>query len=473
MHNYDVCIIIRNHDVARQLLSSFENKAIISHLIDRFPLNSKIVFSMAEGTNLLQQYIKIVHDEERFIIVKDQGLSEFEDIEKKLLSNSKEFLDQSFLLIQEPLWWQAKITTRENWMAVSLPPQRTDHFYQSINVSNEFKITSFNQKEKENAIFLGFGYISDNQAFWDSIDNCKTLSKGLEHFIKAHEVYGHFFSKWQELSKISDGKDDPLVFKYRCPNQQINLYLKATDCLKVISKHDHLPDVFPKIENYSLNAIKFNIPKGVSLKTYLSASILFEYLQYLENNLWELENAKKCGSEECLEHYQSLHRSICHNLSTKKHLAFNLKEISSATTELQTLLNKINWNKMSECLMAPVHGNLWLKNGIYQQSDSSFYLLDPSPAMKTKGDLYLDLGKLYASLRYHFHEDDQAIQQYEIYLKHKNLDTYKVKTIAALCLLENFNGNKLTLLKLAKALLAEAQSQNAAEIIPFIQKSAK
>ena len=473
MHNYDVCIIIRNHDVARQLLSSFENKAIISHIIDRFPSNTKIVFSMAEGTNLLQQYIKIAHDHERFIIVKDQGLSEFEDIERKLISNTKQFLDRSFLLIQEPLWWQAKITTRENWMAVCLRPQRIDHFYQSVNVSNDFRIKSFNQKQKENAIFLGFGYISDHQAFWSSIDCCKTLSEALEYFIKNHEVYGHFFSKWQELNKISDGKDDPLVFKYRCSNKQVSLYIKATDCLKVISKHDNLSGVFPKITNNSLNAITFDIPKGVSLKTYLSPSILFEYLQYLETNLWDLDNANSGSSEECLEHYQSLHRSICHNLSTKKHLILKLKEVSTATTELQSLLHKINWSKMSNCLLASVHGNLWLKNAIYQQSTSSFHLLDPSPKMNTKGDLYLDLGKLYASLRYHLREDDQIIEQYEIYLKHKSLDAYKVKTIAALCLLENFNGNKLTLLKLAKTLLAEAQSHSLPEIIPFSPESAK
>jgi len=405
MNNYDVCLIIKNHSIARQLLSSFENKAIISHLIDRFPLNSKIIFSMAEGTSLLQQYIKMIYPQDRFVIVKDHGYSELEDQERKLLLNCKDFLSQSFLLIQDPIWWQSKITTRENWMAVSAQPKRTESIYQSVSVSSDFQIHSFNQKNNENSIFLGMSYILDHHLFWPIIENKKTLLRGLEEFIQKYKVFAHFFSGWQELTKLTHESEELLCLKNQIEKKQINVYLKATDCLKVIKKHDRFPKIFPEIKQCSLNALTFSLPKGVCLKTYLSPAILIEFCTYLENHLWKTPSFDESCSvqDDSMDFYQDLHRSIQGKLRlTKKPLRIRKEKNEMDQSDLENLLMKVNWNRMSGSIPAFIHGNLCLKNIFYQQEDQVFNLIDPTPNLNIAGDIYCDLAKVYSSLRYHF-----------------------------------------------------------------------
>ena len=147
--------------------------------------------------------------------------------------------------------------------------------------------------------------------------------------------------------------------------------------------------------------------------------------------------------------------------------------MQSETAGLQTLLENINWKEIESCRESFVHGNLWLENIFFDQQSSSLQLIDPSPLMPGKGDWYLDLAKLYGSLRHQFDEKEKFIELIEQFFKHQQINIYKVKTIAALSLLEHFTGHKLSLFRAAKTLLEEAQNEHMPDIIPFHTESAK
>ena len=137
MERYDVCLLIKNHLTAQKLLKTYQNKALISHIIDRFASDVELVFSMAEGTDLLAQYLKLAHGQRRFIFVRDEGGRGCADLEKRLIGNCEPYLSRQFMLLEDPIWWhsQTRITASENWFAISKMPKSPNRLYQFLQVN--------------------------------------------------------------------------------------------------------------------------------------------------------------------------------------------------------------------------------------------------------------------------------------------------------------------------------------------------
>jgi dTDP-glucose pyrophosphorylase/mannose-6-phosphate isomerase-like protein (cupin superfamily) len=404
-------------------LIPINNKAIISYIIEQFPVEYEIIIAIGYQGQSLKEYCEIAHPDRKFQFV------EIENYEIGGPGNSafkcKELLQRPFYLTTADCILKDKLPLLDgNWLGTF--PTSYPEKYSTLNVDANGNISEFiNKWEKgfENA-FIGIASIWDYEVFWKEL--------GFDHeVVKAFDKPRTYPSlKAKQLGWLDTGNlDDLNKAKEYFDDKPLSLYKETSEITYKIK------DKF----------IKFNSDKNINKNKAERAKVLVDFIpkgfgntEYFIYYNWE-EGETLYNLDQIILYKKFFHKLLDgpnYFLGTPDRL-FNKFYIEKTNQRKDTFIKKfgkyynensfeINGKKypplkdfkfnLSETntFYTYFHGDCQFDNIVYNLEDNNFTYIDwrESFGGNTKGgDYYYDLAKMYAGciIPFNLVKDDSKI----------------------------------------------------------------
>lgn len=487
--NYKVCILsagtgTRMGQLGQTLnkgIFPFKGKAIISHIIEKFPINTDFVFAVGYKKEQIKDYLKIAHPDrfKKFKFVNVTNYKEKGSGPGLSLFKCKKFLKQPFYFVpcDTLVLGQLPKKNTKNWVGIFKASSKNSLDYCNFEI-DKHKVQNVHDKKKyskKNMVsFNGVMHIRDTKIFW------KDLSKNIKEN-KNPQIYPGFKSlivKQNLLAKKINCLDLGTEKKYKNENQKYNKFdfTKKDETIyfinnkvikffsnKSISRKRYIKSlsnliVFPKCEIIN-NFYYYKFIKGKILYKIINPTIFKLLLKFLEKSLWKKKAINSLEFEKSCNNFYYKKTIDRINLFKKKYPNFKIKKINKKKTiQINNLLKKINWKNITNGVPSFIHGDLQFDN-IVLNNKNSFKLIDwrhSFDKLITTGDLYYDLSKMYGGLIIDYSEiknnnfkfkekkgiisidltykkrTDKLLKIYENYILNKKLDLNKVKIMTGL-----------------------------------------
>jgi hypothetical protein len=360
-----------------------------------------------------------------------------------------------------------------DWIGTSV----TDNpkLYSTAKIDDSNNILEFINKNPEgfDHAFIGIAFVNSPEIFWSLIDKYKSSENEVEFVAGWYEplLYKKFVAvklTWNDTGSI-EGYNETLT-KYGYPSLGMSkiitehtffenntivkiCYDKSKNDKRYSRAHD-LRDLVPNIKYKSDNLIAYNWIEGTEMYYQNNPYHIEELLNWLQNNLWKpvsyFEFDTLCY---VFYHDKSYQRYEKINFVNDNNCVINGLECLS----IGEILSYVNFEKLSKGIPVKFHGDLQFQNIIY--NSGKFTLIDwreDFSGNSQYGDIYYDLAKLYACLKFDYSMINNysktiiisennfnfelniskplifALDTFESWINKNNFDLDKIRIIAAL-----------------------------------------
>lgn len=391
-------------------LLPLDNKAIISHLIDKTPLNYDIIVVIGYKGKMVKEYCLAAHSDRNFNFVEVDKFEGKGTGPGYSIKHAKDFLQRPFIWVTADTVITDKLPPLEyNWLG--LYPTSIPELYSTVKIKDDVVI-DFTDKSKdgyENA-FIGLAGVYDYLTFWDNVNDNEIVSAYYD-LSKYSEIKGHQFD-WYDVGTVDNYIKSQRIFKdsvtYSIPKTNGEFLYKVDDnFIKLCSDKDfisgriersnELGDLIPTLNFTGDNLYSYKWKDGKTLYE-CDINVLNLFLDFCKNKMW-----KPFGSEiDCTNFYKdktlsrlNLFLSNRDDSYKKSHIVNGLK-----TDSISNLISDFDWNNITDGTPTKIfHGDLQFDNVIYG-NDRNFYLLDWRQNFNEGiiGDVYYDLAKMYGGV---------------------------------------------------------------------------
>ena len=391
-------------------LLPLDNKAIISHLIDKTPLNYDIIVVLGYKGKMVKEYCLAAHSDRNFNFVEVDKFEGRGTGPGYSIKHAKDFLQRPFIWVTADTVITDKLPPLEyNWLG--LYPTSIPELYSTVKIKDDVVI-DFTDKSKdgyENA-FIGLAGVYDYLTFWDNVNDDEIVSAYYD-ISKYSEIKGHQFD-WYDVGTVDNYIKSQRIFKdsvtYSIPKTNGEFLYKVDDnFIKLCSDKDfisgrierskELSDLIPTLNFTGDNLYSYKWKDGKTLYE-CDINVLNLFLDFCKNKMW-----KPFGSEiDCTNFYKdktlsrlNLFLSNRDDSYKKSHIVNGLK-----TDSISNLISDFDWDGITDGTPTKIfHGDLQFDNVIYG-NDKNFYLLDWRQDFNegTIGDVYYDLAKMYGGV---------------------------------------------------------------------------
>lgn len=447
---------IVNYSKGHKALLPLNHKAILSHIIDKFPSDTEIIIAVNHNSHLIKQYCSIFHGESniRFIDV--------DNIESPCgpgysLYACKHYLQRPFYLCMSDCLVNDSIPDLdEDWIGLHSNGKigQDKKSFATADCENGY-ITKFKNKSKNPCanLYIGLAGIKNYDRFWKELYDNRYSDDNWEQvcaFYDPENLKGLFFN-WsdtgttenyaQTLADLTDNSNDKFTQK---KTDIINetTYLYKGICGKLFTDTDKYSKRIYRwgmLKNYtpvpyiiSQNMLSYKMLPGKNLYEYFDNGLFTRFLNQAQDMFW-LARPKNYEFMNC-----------CHRFyKDKTYQRLNHITISG---KIMDYLNNFDFDALCDnSIKSCFHGDAIFSNIInvdkgynrfigidWRESfDNSFY-----------GDVYYDLAKIYLSI--HINLDNIFMDNY---YNESNMKTFKefcsnkaynmepIKIIASLVLL--------------------------------------
>ncbi len=398
-------------------------QGVISHIIARFPKETRFVIALGYKGNQVRDYLAAAHPLIDFQFVEVDRFEGPGSGPGYSLSKCEAHLQTPFFFVSCDTLWDGEIPfeSEHNWFGTApVPREEAPHYCNFTLTSGEPVISGIFDKTQapENTraeAFIGLCYIRNCDLFWPSlkqdvlvggehqisngiralVDSGKAVARTLdwtdlgtaERFLRAaakHQDYD--FSKVGEFLYILNGR----VVKF-FENQSI--------VEKRVARARLNPAVFPPITTCAGQFYSYDFVPGKTLYQENSPAIFRKLLAWLKQNLWRHDAVSPIDFEaKCDTFYKvkTLERLAAY------HLKYPGSDVASTVNGIRVpsaseLLGQVPWEKLLKGSPAFFHGDLQFDNILYASELDSFTLLDWRQDFGgdvAAGDQYYDLAKL-------------------------------------------------------------------------------
>lgn len=411
-------------DFKNKALVPIDNKAIISHIIEKFPSDYEIIISIGYQKESLKEYCNLAHADRKIIFVEvdkwdnpktDPGYSAF---------LCKNYLQKPFYLISVDTLVKSKIPDlNKNWIGISEADEMKK--YATVEIENENVIQIKNKtKISFNYAFIGFAGIKEYKIFWEELEN-NTPNFELVSAWKNPRKYSLLKAQkfdWLDVGNLEDFNRAKIYFKenllstkkyineitYKVNNSVLkfnpdkninkNKYLRAKKLGKLIPNNC-------KITNFFL---KYDWIDGYDLYHYDSLNLYINFLNFFEKIINDSDkwNTNINLIDTFYKNKTINRKNQFINKYGDKYLNEQFNINNCLYPKLNTLLDKINYSIFLENkIYEKFHGDLHFDNIIYDENEKIFKYIDWRDSFAENifgGDIYYDLAKLYAGCLFPF-----------------------------------------------------------------------
>jgi len=472
-------------------LTNYTNKSLvpigdkycISHIIDLYPNNTEFVITLGYFGNLVKDFLELAYPDKSFKFI---DVNPYKGVGSSLgfsMLQASKYLQKPFIfhacdtIIKDK---DFNINLDNNWIAGTISNLESNQ-YRTFNVSDN-KVIKINEKDenKYDYIYIGLAGIKDYEMFWKilknlhnsdyfktSLSDCHVLME----ILKSKKIYTKVINKWYDIGNMTtlknardninrefhvlDKIDESICF---VSGTVIKFFSNQKICQNRVKRFELLGDSVPKLLGYKDNFYKSEFIEGQLLSTYNNNTFLKELLEWSDINLWK--------KKEKPENFYDVAKRFYFD-KTKKRLEMLFKKTGINSKEdninnviipdVYELLRKIPSDYLCNIDAYNFHGDFILDNII--KTDNGFKLLDwrqDFGGLIDVGDIYYDLAKLYHNIHFNhanivknlFHIETKnekvtvdlccnfnlisQLNDFETFIKEKNLDFNKVKLLAAI-----------------------------------------
>ncbi len=456
-------------------LLPLDNKAIISHLIEKTPSDYDIVVVLGYKGDMIEEYCNAVHSDRNFIFVTVDNYDGEGSGPGYSIKQAKEHLQRPFIWVTADTIIDKKIPPVEyNWLGSY--PTSIPQLYSTMKVKNNL-VVDFKDKSTEgfNNAFIGIAGVYDYEIFWENVGD-KEIVSAYYDISKYNSVREHKFD-WYDVGTIDNyiksqnTFTDSIVysipktngeFLYKVDNKFIKLSSDKNFVSGRIDRAKKLNTLVPSLTYTGNNLYSYNWLDGNTLYDCNDIDIWIKFLTFLKDKMWT--NTKLDIKQDCLKFYKDKTRDRLDKFLSVRDESYLEEHIVNGdkVQTIESLLYNFDWDRICDGISTELfHGDLQFDNVIYT-SDKQFYLLDwrQDFAGKSVGDVYYDLSKMYGGIlmsyklmknddNFSCYVDDEFVTYdyksesklndfkkiYETWIVKNNYDLFKVKAITSLIFL--------------------------------------
>jgi len=434
-------------------LLPLDNKAIISHMIDKTPKEYEIVISLGYRGDMVEEYCLAAHPDRSFTFVTVDKYEGEGTGPSYSINQCKEYLQRPFYWVTADIVFPESLPKiDDNWLGIS--PTSMTELYSTVKVKNG-EIIDLKNKDKNgyNQAVIGLASVYDYETFWNELDvDSGEIVSAYYNVDKYSSMKAKTFD-WYDVGTIDNYLRAKKLFEnsknYSIPKTNGEFLYKVKDnFIKLSSDKDFikgrinrtnaLGELVPSLNYTGNNLYAYEWVDGDTLYDSNNLEIWKSFLNFANKNLWEETYVDDGFIEECEEFYFDKTMSRLKLLIEDRDESFKGKHIVNdiETNTINELLEDFNWGKVYNGIPTKrFHGDLQFDNVIYG-NDKNFYLLDwrQDFAGSNVGDVYYDLAKMYGGIlmSYKLMKDNENfscfIDQNVVYYNYKSepvLDKFK------------------------------------------------
>ena len=392
------------------------NKAIISHIISKFPKDYEFIVALGYKGKELQQYCQLAYPEYNFTFVNIDNIDGKDSGPGYSALKCKEYLQRPFYFTTVDCLIDSKIPHLDgNWLGVhsTVYPEK----YSTIKTDKDGNVEKFVNKNiqgYDNA-FIGLASIWDYNIFWDELQNNIENGEIVSAFVNIFKYPSLKVKqlKWLDTGNLDDlnktrqyFKDQPLslhkltdeitykesrFLKFNPDNNFINNKVKRANDLKEL-----IPAGFTSTNNF----IGYNWELGKTLYEYNSFPLYSNFLDTLTKNI--NKSTLEQITDELIKNFYvnktEQRKQKFLDRFGKDYLTQKYTINGVIYPSLEQVLSTVSIDSLySNYMYSLFHGDLQFDNIIYNGESDKYTYIDwrESFGGYTKGgDLYYDLAKL-------------------------------------------------------------------------------
>ena len=438
--HYKVCILSAGKGMRLGALTKTFNKAllpinqkaIISHIIEKFPKNIEFVIATGFQGEKVEEYLSHAHSDRKISIVNVENFDGPGSGPGLSLLACREYLQCPFVVYaSDTMVLEESIPEPDkNWMGVSSEFEDPEDFC-TVFVKNGMIDRIDDKKAVDNDLaFIGISGIKDFKIFWDSletdrklINNEHQISNGLLSLIDM-KCYPENFN-WLDTGTLENYTQTRKEYESNSLTETFNFdkineftYFVNEKVIKYFGNPSHvtlrkkiaegLGDLCPKLDLVTSWFFSYHYAPGDVLYENITPRMTSDFLGWLGKNLWK--RSKYVSNSEFLKACKSFYRDKTYSRldlfykKNKKHsdkILVNGMELPG----IKELLESIPWESLFDGIQSNFHGDLHFDNAIGLQNSVGrivdFKLLDwrqDFGGLVECGDIYYDLAKFYGGL---------------------------------------------------------------------------
>jgi NDP-sugar pyrophosphorylase family protein len=463
-------------------LHPINGKAIISHIIEKFPLDTEFIIGLGYLGNQVKEYLELAHESSHITFITVAPYEGPGSGPGYSLLCCRPLLQKPFYFVSCDTLWSNQINWDEqnDWLGTASVPESDSPNYCNLEIVNGI-ITDVIDKElviNENFhAFVGLCHISNFSIFWQALENSETIagehqiSNGIRALIKGRAVISMPVD-WTDVGdekkyKAAVGRYENYDFSktnealYIINNKVIKFFAETKITYQRIEKSKVNPSVFPQITRSAGQFYAYSFQDGKTLYQFNNEVIFKDLLHWLIKYLWiPKEVDPEIMVSACKSFYQTKTLERLQLYSKKYHNQMALTLINGENTPMvEDLLPLIDWQPLYQGVPCFMHGDLQFDNILFNPQKNSFLLLDWRQEFSGHidfGDIYYDLAKMYGGILLNYdyiklnlftysetgdhiffdfpqrHKTKSYIKIYDNFLKENGFNLRKVKLLVAI-----------------------------------------
>jgi len=437
MRNYKVCILAAGISKNMGALSENVNrailpvnfKAVISHIIEKFPEEVEIVIAVGHKKETIIDYIALAHPERKITFAEvDRYVGPGTGPGHSLLQ-CKSHLQCPFIFFAADTLVLEKVPEPyENWFGIA-PVKETEKFC-TVKIKNNLIYQLDDKIKTDNKFaFIGLAGVHDYAEFFEALENNKEplsgeiqVSNGFKKLIE-HKLVPFAFT-WFDTGTLESYKETNENFaggekKFDFSKGNEFIYFVNGRVIKYfadknIAENRHkrskrLKGLCPEIEAIQGNFYAYRKLDGQVMYNVLDRQLVKDFLIWLKTSLWKkVELTPEQQGEfdlACKTFYHDKTLERLNKFYAKTSLQDDWNIINGVQIPpLSEMLKKVDWDFVTKGIASNFHGDLQFDNILVTRNFSNlkkFIILDwrhDFGGLIDYGDLYYDLAKMYGGV---------------------------------------------------------------------------
>ena len=408
----------RYSTIINKSLLPIDNKAIISHIIEQFPIDTDFVVALGYQGSTVKDYLNAAHYDRHFTFVEVENFDGPGSGPAHSVYCCKEYLENKtngFTLIacdgyysnlnkipldrdvvcasiinpiESPAY--CNIIPHENFVSHVVDKKYCDSGLACNGVYHFFNATKFFESLYGTELSSGYAYLTPHIFKLEWVD-LGTYDKYIKYYNRNFDAGSYDYSKSNEFLYFVNGR---VIKFFHDKNMAANRVSRAKD-----------RPYFPEIMYYNDHIYSYKFSSGETLYNTNNIDIFKRLLEFLDDIVWPaVKTDDKLTVKECLDFYKTkTYKRL--ELFEKKYPDFSPKYVNGTKIykTMRECLDLVPWKSITETNIdnrtAYIHGDLQFDNILYD--GEKFTLLDwrqDFAGKTTYGDAYYDIAKLLGGM---------------------------------------------------------------------------
>lgn len=396
-------------------LLPINNRAIISHIIDKFPKEYEFIIAIGYKGDSVREYCELAFPTHKFTFVEIDNVDGYASGPGYSALQCKSYLQRPFYIATCDCLIDSPMPHLDgNWLGIH--PTSYPEKYSTVQLSGNDIIHYSNKNENGyDMAFIGLAGIWDYGVFWEQLED-NIIEGEIVSAFKTPSNYPTFKAKklkWLDTGNLDDLNktkeylnDKPLSLQK--DNSEItykegNTFIKFTPNKSVLDNRiiraKELGSKIPDNFKYTNNFISYKWQEGSTLYEIDMFEVYVKFLEELKSNI----STQSPNSVEYIKKFYVDKTNERLNLFINKNNINYYVESHSINgidyPSMESIFSKIDFKQFESNPFYPAfHGDLQFDNIVYNLGQKKFTYIDWRESFggyTDGGDIYYDLAKMY------------------------------------------------------------------------------